>query len=80
MDCNQEIKKLVTEVKVLQKKYIRSNYDIDIKNELNELENKLNSIPIYVVYLQNLEKVNYMIDYVKESLNSYFDKLLNEKY
>ena len=46
--------------------------------ELDEVKNKLNEIPIYVIYNQNLEKVNEMINLVKDELNTYFDNLLNE--
>jgi cell fate (sporulation/competence/biofilm development) regulator YmcA (YheA/YmcA/DUF963 family) len=80
MDSNKEITDTVRKIKVLQKKYVRSGYDSSIKEELDSLENKLNSIPLYVIYLENLEKVNVMIDYVKDSLNDYFTDLLNEKY
>lgn len=79
MDSNEEIVELVKKIKTLQKKYIKSNYDSSIKNELDELEEKLENIPIYNIYLKNLEEVNKMIDYVKDSLNDYFYKLLNEK-
>ena len=79
MDNNSEIKNLVKEIKIKQKKYIKSN-DSNILNELKELENKLNEIPIYHVYLDNLEVVNNMINYVKDELNDYFYNLLNKKY
>ena len=78
MDSNEDINSLVKEIKKLQKKYINTN-DSNIKMKLDELENRLNEIPIYHIYLDNLEKVNQMIDYVKEELNNYFDLLLNEK-
>jgi len=77
MDENEEIVNLVKQVKLLQKKYVRSNYDSKIKEELDMVTAKLNDIPIYVIYLQNLEKVNEKIEIVKDSLNDYFDKLLN---
>ena len=80
MNDNPEILSLVEEVKNCQKKYIRSGYDSKIKEELDELENKLNSIPVYAVYLENLMKVNEMIEYVKEHLNDYFDTLFQKKY
>jgi cell fate (sporulation/competence/biofilm development) regulator YmcA (YheA/YmcA/DUF963 family) len=80
MDSNIDIKDKVKRIKLLQKKYIRSGKDKDIKKELDNLEEELNNIQIYKVYLENLEKVNYMIDYVKDSLNDYFTDLLNEKY
>lgn len=79
MDSNDEILELVKEIKLKQKKYIKNN-DSNILSELKELEEKLNNIPIYHIYLDNLDKVNYMIDYVRDELNDYFDKLLNKKY
>ncbi|MBR2679049.1 MAG: YlbF family regulator [Bacilli bacterium] len=80
MDSNEELVELINKVKELQKKYIRSNYDSNIKKELDECESKLKEIPIYNIYLEKLKEVNQMIDYVKDSLNDYFDKLLNKKY
>ena len=53
---------------------------LKIKKELDECEAKLNEIPIYNIYLEKLNQVNDMIDYVKDSLNNYFDQLLNKKY
>lgn len=79
METNSEINSLVKEIKLKQKKYIRSN-DSNILSELNELEEKLNSLPIYHVYTLNLEKVNEYINYVKDELNDYFLELLNKKY
>lgn len=78
MNSNEDINELVKKIKTLQKKYIRTN-DKDIKLELDSLEKELNEIPIYHIYLDNLDKVNQMIDYVKDELNNYFDLLLNEK-
>ena len=77
MDENEDIKKLINDVKNLQKKYIKSNYDDSIKKELDVKNEELSSIPIYVTYNQTLEKVNSMIEYVKDNLNDYFDNLLN---
>ena len=79
MNSNDEINSLVKEIKLKQKKYIRTN-DSNILRELNELEERLNCIPIYHIYTENLEKVNYYINYVKDELNEYFDNLLNKKY
>ena len=78
MDSNEEICQIVKNIKILQKKYVKSNYlDKGIKIQLDELENKLNEIPIYVEYMNNLEEVNKMIEYVKDELNDYFSNLLN---
>jgi len=78
MSHNEEVNALVRQVKLLQQKYIKSNYNKEIKKELDEINKKLDSIPIYVIYKQNLEKVNNMINIVKDELNNYFDKLLNK--
>ena len=80
MDSNEEVTDLVEKTKNLQKKYVRSNYDSSVKCELERLEEQLNQIPIYSVYNQNLEKVNEMIEYVKDTLNDYFYQLLNKEY
>ena len=79
MSDNEEVNALVRQVKLLQQKYIKSNYNKEIKKELNEINKRLNDIPIYVIYKQNLEKVNNMINTVKDELNNYFDDLLNKK-
>lgn len=79
MKDNEEINKLVNKVKELQKKYVKSSYNEEIKKELDLINKRLEEIPIYHIYLSNLEKVNEKIDYVKDSLNDYFYKLLNEK-
>lgn len=77
LDSNQEVKSLIERLKTLQKKYIRSNYDLKIKEQLDECNNELINIPIYQIYMDSLEKVNQKIDYVKDTLNNYFEKLLN---
>jgi len=79
MSTNKELIDLIKKVKDLQKKYIRSNYDSLIKEELDKANKELMEIPIYITYLNYLEKINDKIDYVKISLNEYFDNLLNEK-
>ena len=80
MEENKELMDLIDKVKDLQKKYVKKNYDSKIKEELDEVESNLNSIPIYNIYLEKLKLVNEKIDYVKDSLNEYFDDLLNKKY
>lgn len=76
MSTNKEICELVDKIKVLQKKYVRENGE-EVLEELKLLEERLNEIPIYVIYMQHLEKVNKMINYVKDELNDYFYKVLN---
>lgn len=76
MSTNKEICELVDKIKILQKKYVRENGE-EVLEELKLLEERLNEIPIYVIYMQHLEKVNEMINYVKDELNDYFYKVLN---
>lgn len=78
MSSNSDINDKIVKIKKLQKEYIKSNYDEAKKQELNKINEELLKIPIYKVYLDNLEVVNQMIDYVKDSLNDYFYKLFNE--
>ena len=78
MDENKDLCEKIKEIKKLQKEYIRSN-DNDIKNELDNLVNEINNIPIYVEYNNSLEEVNEMISLVKDRLNEYFYNKLNKK-
>ena len=77
MSNNSNINNLIENIKSLQKKYIKSNYDSDIKVELDKLNDELNNIPLYITYSENLEKVNQMISYVNDELTDYFYKVLN---
>lgn len=79
MKDNEDITLMIENVKRLQKEYVKSGYSEDTKKKLDEVVEKLNQIPLYVMYNQELDKVNIKIDYVRESLNDYFYQLLNEK-
>ena len=78
MSSNREICDLISKVKSLQKKYVRSGYDDAIKKELDSTLEKLENIPIYVIYNQNLEIVNNMISTVNEEINCYFTDKFNK--
>lgn len=78
MSKNEELINLIEQVKCKQKQYVKSNFDESIKDELKLLEDRLNEIPIYVIYMQNLEIVNEKINLVKDELNQYFFEILNE--
>lgn len=78
MHDNDELVKLISDVKKKQKEYVKSNFDKDKKKELDILQNKLDEIPIYNVYNRNLEIVNSYIDYVRDELNDYFCKVFND--
>ena len=79
MNKNKELCQIISKIKTLQKKYVKSDYNDDsLYDEINRLKKKLNSIPIYSEYMMNLKEVNEMIDFVRDSINTYFDKLLND--
>lgn len=80
MDSNEELKKKINDIKLLQKKYVKSNYDSSVKKDLDKLNDELLEVPIYRIYLDNLSVVNEKIEYVKDSLNDYFYNLFNKKY
>ena len=78
MDKNDELVKMISDVKKKQKEYVKSNFDEDKKKELDLLNEKLNEIPIYNSYNRNLEIVNGYISYVRDELNDYFCKVFND--
>lgn len=77
MDSNEEITKLIKDIKLLQKKLLRTD-SIEVQEELGSKINRLNEIPIYSIYNQKLNVINEKISYVNDELNDYFYKVLNE--
>jgi len=77
MDSNEEITKLIKDIKLLQKKLLRTD-SIEVQEELDSKINRLNEIPIYSIYNQKLNVINEKISYVNDELNDYFYKVLNE--
>lgn len=78
MDKNSEIKELVETVKKLQKKYIRTQ-DEAVKVELDKVQERLDSIPLYDSYQKKLAEVNRKIEFIKDELNNYFYNVVNKK-
>ena len=74
---SDDVERLVKEIKKYQKEYVKTN-DTDILKKLDNLTEELESIPLYSIYMNYLEKVNQMIDIIKDELTKYFDNLLNE--
>ena len=74
MKKNQELMKLIEDLKKAQKEYVKSGIE---KEKIDSLEEELYQFPIYVVYMEHLEKVNDMLSYVEEDLNDYFYQLMN---
>lgn len=78
MNQSEEIKSLIEEIKIKQKIFVK-HPSKEIEFQLMELNQRLETIPIYSSYQRNLEKVNEMIDYVRDSLNDYFDHLFHSE-
>ena len=77
MAKSEDITSLVNSIKKLQKQYVNM-HDDDKLLEVKKLEKELNEIPLYVSYMEHLERVNQMINYVKDELNDYFYHVLND--
>ena len=77
MAKSEDITLLVDSIKKLQKQYVNT-HDEDKLLEVKKLEKELNVIPLYVSYMEHLERANQMINYVKDELNDYFYHLLND--
>lgn len=74
---NKELTKLINEVRVSQKKYVRSNFKEEEKKLMDEKLNLLNTNKTYTLYLYYLNNVNNMIELIKDELNDYFYKVTN---
>ena len=77
---NKEIIEAIDRVKSLQKSYVNSAYlDDNIKQELDNELNLLESIPLYKEYLIKEKKINNILINIKEGLNIIFEDILNNK-
>ena len=77
---NKDIMEKIDKVKILQKSYVKSAYlDNNIKQELDNELNKLESIPLYKEYLIKEKKINNIMINIKEGLNVIFEDILNNK-
>ena len=75
MSKDIELLKLTNEVKILQQKYIRSNFNKTIKNELDIKNKLLEDNKLFIEYNYYLNIVNKKIDFIKDTLNNYFNDL-----
>ena len=77
---NKEIIEAIDRVKSLQKSYVNSAYlDDNIKQELDNELNLLESIPLYKEYLIKEKKINNILINIREGLNIIFEDILNNK-
>ena len=76
---NEEIMKIIENIKTLQKQYIKSAYlDDEIKVKLDKELSELEDIPLYKEYLLKEKKINNILISIKEGINSSFDNILNK--
>ena len=79
MKENEEITNLIKEIKDLQKELVKKEYyqkDLtSVKDEYESKLQKLNSYPLYVVYLESQRKVNEKLQYVRVEIQSFFDEI-----
>lgn len=74
IDNNMELKKLINEVKVLQKDVV---HHVKTKVELDKKMNELNTHPLYIEYINTLDEINNTFSIIESSLNNYFNNKLN---
>ena len=75
---NEEIMKIIENIKTLQKQYIKSAYlDDEIKVKLDKELSELEDIPLYKEYLLKEKKINNILTTIKEGINVSFENILN---
>ena len=74
MNDNKEIKRLINEIKVLQKDV---THKLDKKDLLKEKMDKLNSFPLYREYNNTLSELNNTYAIIESMINNYFSDKLN---
>ena len=80
LESDEEINKLINEIKALQKKSVRLEYEKDnsykeVDKEIEKKVNLLNSKPIYQEYLRRMNNFN---DILSESYNN-IEEYINSK-
>lgn len=78
MNHNEEIKKLVDEIKRLQKRIVNHPKEKEsLEKQINEILDKLKEIPLYNEFINLQEELNENINYIKSTLDDYFNNILN---
>lgn len=76
MNDNKEIKRLINEIKVLQKDV---THKLDKKDLLKEKMDELESFPLYREYNNTLSELNNTYAIIESMINNYFSDKLNQK-
>ena len=80
LKSNKEINDKIEEVKRLQRKYVKGDYqDKEILDNINTLTKELESIPLYYIYSQKEEELNNNLLLIKEGLSKTFSEIVEYK-
>lgn len=74
INSNNELKRLINEVRVLQKDVV---HHLNKKDELNNKMDELNNSPLYREYVNTLFEINNIYAIIENSINKYFQNKLN---
>lgn len=75
---NKEIMDLVALVKKLQKELVKTGSE-EVQKELDEVVNKLESIPLYDTYNKKLAIANEKNELLVKEVNDFFQSVVNNK-
>lgn len=75
LETDEEIVDLIKEIKRYQK-ILANNNDISVEKKLKELNDKLNSYPVYQSYLIVKEELEQTLFQIKDIFEKYFSELL----
>ncbi len=80
LKSNKEINDKIEEVKRLQRKYVKGNYqDKEVLDNINTLTKELESVPLYYIYNQKEEELNNNLLLIKEGLSKTFNEIVEYK-
>ena len=71
---NKELMELINKVRVMQKDVLHHK---KTKDDLDKLMQELNNHPLYIEYNNTIFEINNTYAIIENSLNNYFDKILN---
>ncbi len=74
INSNKELMELINKVKVMQKDIVHKKKK---KEDLDKLMDELNNNPLYREYNNCIYEINNTYGIIENSLNNYFDKIIN---
>ena len=74
MSKNKEIIVLINTIRIMQKDVLHEKKN---QEELDKLMKELNNHPLYIEYSNIVFEINNTFAIMENSINNYFDKLLN---